>query len=65
MESYTFTILCGVALYVTIFILVLQQRLERQQEENEMERKRLEDLVNRLESQIREQTRMLDEVWSV
>lgn len=42
--------------------LVLQERLNRQQEENDLERKRLEDLISRLETQLREQTRMLDEV---
>lgn len=42
--------------------LVLQERLNRQQEENDLERKRLEDLISRLEIQLREQTRMLDEV---
>lgn len=41
---------------------VLQERLNRQQEENDLERKRLEDLIGRLETQLREQTRMLDEV---
>ncbi|XP_056020112.1 fas-binding factor 1 homolog isoform X2 [Ostrea edulis] len=45
---------------------ILQERLNRQQEENDMERKRLEDLIGRLETQLREQTRMLDEErWKV
>lgn len=45
--------------------LVLQERLNRQQEENDLERKRLEDLISRLETQLREQTRMLDEVSEI
>ncbi|XP_078317344.1 fas-binding factor 1 homolog isoform X2 [Crassostrea virginica] len=45
---------------------ILQERLNRQQEENDLERKRLEDLIGRLETQLREQTRMLDEErWKV
>ncbi|XP_065921782.1 fas-binding factor 1 homolog isoform X2 [Magallana gigas] len=45
---------------------ILQERLNRQQEENDLERKRLEDLISRLETQLREQTRMLDEErWKV
>ncbi|XP_061181663.1 fas-binding factor 1 homolog isoform X1 [Saccostrea echinata] len=45
---------------------ILQERLNRQQEENDLERKRLEDLIGRLETQLREQTRILDEErWKV
>ncbi|XP_050390456.1 fas-binding factor 1 homolog [Patella vulgata] len=39
----------------------LQERLSRQEEDNERERKRLEDLIARMETQMREQTRLLDE----
>lgn len=39
--------------------------MNRQQEENDLERKRLEDLISRLETQLREQTRMLDEVSEI
>ena len=41
---------------------VLQERLNKQQEDNDVERQRLQDLIARLESQIREQTRMLEDV---
>lgn len=43
-------------------IPVLQDRLNKQQEDTEQERQRLQELVARLEAQIREQTRMLEEV---
>ncbi|KAJ8319221.1 hypothetical protein KUTeg_004312 [Tegillarca granosa] len=39
----------------------LRKRLTKQQDENENERRRLEDLVSKLETQLREQTRVLDE----
>ena len=41
---------------------VLQERLNKQQEDNDQERQRLQELITRLEAQIREQTRMLEEV---
>jgi len=41
---------------------VLQDRLTKQQEDTDQERQRLQELVARLETQIREQTRMLEEV---
>ena len=41
---------------------MLQERLNKQQEDNDTERQRLQDLIARLESQIREQTRMLEDV---
>ncbi|XP_071106308.1 fas-binding factor 1 homolog [Haliotis cracherodii] len=45
---------------------ILQERLTRQEGDNENERKRLEDLIARMESQLRDQTRMLDEErWKV
>lgn len=47
---------------VHLYILVLQERLQKQQEDTEDERHRLQQLVARLEAQIREQTRMLEEV---
>jgi hypothetical protein len=47
----------------TMDISVLQDRLNKQQEDNDQERQRLQELVARLETQIREQTRMLEEVY--
>ncbi|XP_052266250.1 fas-binding factor 1-like isoform X2 [Dreissena polymorpha] len=45
---------------------MLQDRLNKQQEDTEQERHRLQELVARLETQIREQTRMLEEErWKV
>ncbi|XP_067671245.1 fas-binding factor 1 homolog [Haliotis asinina] len=45
---------------------ILQERLTRQEADNENERKRLEDLIARMESQLRDQTRLLDEErWKV
>lgn len=41
---------------------MLQERLNRQEDDNERERKRLEDLIARMESQLRDQTRCLEEV---
>uniref|UniRef100_A0A2C9LKY0 Fas-binding factor 1 C-terminal domain-containing protein n=1 Tax=Biomphalaria glabrata TaxID=6526 RepID=A0A2C9LKY0_BIOGL len=40
---------------------MLQERLKRQEEDNERERKRLEELIVRMESQLREQTRLMEE----
>lgn len=48
--------------HIIYCILVLQDRLNKQQEDNDQERQRLQELVARLETQIREQTRMLEEV---
>lgn len=48
-----------------LFPSVLQERLNKQQEDNDAERQRLQDLIARLETQIREQTRMLEDVSSV
>ncbi|VDI17787.1 Fas-binding factor 1 [Mytilus galloprovincialis] len=45
---------------------ILQERLRKQQDDNDNERKRLEDLITRLETQIREQSRVHDEErWSL
>ncbi|WAQ95521.1 FBF1-like protein, partial [Mya arenaria] len=45
---------------------MLQDRLNKQQDDTEQERQRLQELVARLETQIREQTRMLEEErWKV
>lgn len=41
---------------------VLQERLERQQHENEVERARLQGLITRLEMQLTNQARELEEV---
>ena len=41
---------------------VLEERLTRQEEDNDRERKRLEELIARMETQLREQTRSLEEV---
>ncbi|XP_005109995.2 fas-binding factor 1 [Aplysia californica] len=40
---------------------MLQERLTRQEEDNDRERKRLEDLIARMETQLRDQTRSLEE----
>ncbi|XP_041362212.1 fas-binding factor 1 homolog [Gigantopelta aegis] len=40
---------------------ILQERLNRQEADNDNERKRLEDLIARMETQLRDQTRILDE----
>ncbi|XP_060076077.1 fas-binding factor 1 homolog [Ylistrum balloti] len=40
---------------------ILQERLAKQQDDNDQERQRLNDLTNRLEAQLREQNRQLDE----
>ncbi|RUS83715.1 hypothetical protein EGW08_008511 [Elysia chlorotica] len=40
---------------------MLQERLSRQEEDNGRERKRLEDLITRMESQLRDQTKSLEE----
>ncbi|KAK3709195.1 hypothetical protein RRG08_030872 [Elysia crispata] len=40
---------------------MLQERLSRQEEDNARERKRLEDLITRMESQLRDQTKSLEE----
>ncbi|XP_021344139.1 fas-binding factor 1 homolog, partial [Mizuhopecten yessoensis] len=39
----------------------LQERLTKQQEDNDSERQRLNELTNRLEAQLREQNRQMDE----
>ncbi|KAL5017874.1 hypothetical protein ScPMuIL_003596 [Solemya velum] len=45
---------------------LLGERLSKQQNENNRERKRLEELIARMESELREQTRMMDEDrWKV
>ena len=41
---------------------VLQERLERQQQEGEVEKARLEGLLTTLESQLTEQTRGMEQV---
>ena len=43
-------------------LVVLQERLERQQHENEMERARLQGLIVKLESQLTDQSRTMEEV---
>ena len=43
-------------------LLALQERLERQQHENELERARLQGLVSKLETQLTDQTRSTEEV---
>ncbi|OWF53323.1 fas-binding factor 1-like [Mizuhopecten yessoensis] len=40
---------------------ILQERLTKQQEDNDSERQRLNELTNRLEAQLREQNRQMDE----
>ncbi|XP_033736797.1 fas-binding factor 1-like [Pecten maximus] len=40
---------------------ILQERLAKQQDDNDQERQRLNELTNRLEAQLREQNRQLDE----
>ncbi|GFN87251.1 fas-binding factor 1 homolog [Plakobranchus ocellatus] len=40
---------------------MLQERLSRQEEDNSRERKRLEDLITRMETQLRDQTKSLEE----
>jgi len=42
--------------------LVMQERLERQQHENEQEHAKLQGLVTKLEIQLTEQTRQMEEV---
>ena len=46
-----------------MLLTVLQERLRKQQDDNDNERRRLEDLITRLETQIREQSRVHDEVY--
>jgi hypothetical protein len=43
-------------------ITVLQGKLDRQQHNNEMERARLEGLITKLELQLTEQTREIEQV---
>jgi Fas-binding factor 1 len=45
-----------------IVVTVLEERLRKQQEDNDHERRRLQELIARMELQLREQTRQLDAV---
>ena len=45
-----------------VFFPVLEDRLRKQQEDNDHERTRLQELITKMEMQLREQTRQLDAV---